>query len=484
MAVTTKDYSLDGVETERAIASGLTDGEWYQSPIEPALLRQLSERSDARAAADALLWVGLLVGSGLVAFFTLGSWVSIPAFIVYWALYGGASDPRWHECGHGTAFKTEWMNTILYYPASFMLFRGPTYWRWSHVRHHSETIIVGRDAEIVFPRPSSTVLWVIDLLHIVSGPKMLAQMARHARGRIEPGEASFLPEEARPKVVWEARISLAILLATVVWSVVTLSIVPLLFIGGPTFLGSWLLKFFGTTQHAGLQENVLDHRLSTRTVYMNPVFRWLYSNMNYHIEHHMFPTVPYRNLPRLHEAISDDLPEPHPNNWSAYRELFSALAAQRRDTDYEVPKAIPGLSATAASGRGDAAGRRPSGGSGADGSAGPEGGVKAEVVVEADGWATVDVAQAKAGDIVRVDVGEATFAAYRLADGWSVTDGICTHSRTVHLVGGVIVDGQIECPKHNGRFDIATGEPTRAPVCEALATYEVSPTADGFRFKL
>jgi 3-phenylpropionate/trans-cinnamate dioxygenase ferredoxin subunit len=30
---------------------------------------------------------------------------------------------------------------------------------------------------------------------------------------------------------------------------------------------------------------------------------------------------------------------------------------------------------------------------------------------------------------------------------------------------------QIECPKHNGRFDIRTGAPLRAPVCVALATW-------------
>ena len=40
-----------------------------------------------------------------------------------------------------------------------------------------------------------------------------------------------------------------------------------------------------------------------RTVYMNPVLRFLYWNMNYHIEHHMFPMVPYHALPKLHEEM-------------------------------------------------------------------------------------------------------------------------------------------------------------------------------------
>ena len=52
---------------------------------------------------------------------------------------------------------------------------------------------------------------------------------------------------------------------------------------------------------------MLDHRLNTRTVKMNVVNRFLYWNMNYHVEHHMFPMVPYHRLPELHEEIKHDL---------------------------------------------------------------------------------------------------------------------------------------------------------------------------------
>ena len=34
-----------------------------------------------------------------------------------------------------------------------MLMRNPVTWRWSHARHHTDTIIVGRDAEIAVMRP-------------------------------------------------------------------------------------------------------------------------------------------------------------------------------------------------------------------------------------------------------------------------------------------------------------------------------------------
>ena len=96
--------------------------------------------------------------------------------------------------------------------------------------------------------------------------------------------------------------------------------------------------FFAVTQHAGLREDVLDHRMSTRTVYINPVLRFLYLNMNYHLEHHMFPTVPYYNLPALHEEIKQWLPPPKPSLWSAYREIVHALRCQRRDASFEIDR--------------------------------------------------------------------------------------------------------------------------------------------------
>ena len=48
-----------------------------------------------------------------------------------------------------------------------------------------------------------------------------------------------------------------------------------------------MLIVYALTQHAGLGEDVLDHRLNTRTVKMNVVNGFLYWNMNYHVEHHM-----------------------------------------------------------------------------------------------------------------------------------------------------------------------------------------------------
>ena len=158
---------------------------------------------------------------------------------------------------------------------------------------------------------------------------MLTRIVKNAFGHVDAEARDFVPESEVRRVVWEGRVFVAILAATVAASLIWWTPLPVLLIGLPTYYGAWLVVFFGVTQHAGLQEDVLDHRLNTRTVYMNPVFRWLYSNMNYHIEHHIFPGVPYRNLPALHEEIKDSLPPALPNTRAAYRELLGALRVAR-----------------------------------------------------------------------------------------------------------------------------------------------------------
>ena len=79
----------------------------------------------------------------------------------------------------------------------------------------------------------------------------------------------------------------------------------------------------------------------------------------------------------------------------------------------------------------------------------------------------------EAEDVIRFDHGDRTFAIYRSDDDqYYASDGLCTHEK-VHLAGGFVMDNIVECPKHNGRFDISTGEAKGAPACIDLRTYPV-----------
>ena len=336
-----RDYSLVGDEARRAEQRGLASAEWYAVPLPRKQLKALMARRDGPAIRDTALWLGALILSGGAGAWFWGHWLAVPCFLVYGVLYGSSSDSRWHECGHGTAFKTRWMNDAVYNLACFMIMREPTVWRWSHTRHHTDTIIVGRDPEIAAPRPPDILGMVLNLFAIKSTTRALKKLVLHARGRLNAEEATFIPEMERHKVYRTARIYLAILVAVAALSFGLHSWLPAMLIGLPTLYGGWLVIVFGLTQHAGLADDVLDHRLNSRTVYMNPVSRFLYWNMNYHVEHHMFPMVPYHALPALHEAIKSECPAAYPGLLAAYREIIPAVLRQRRDPSYHVVRALP-----------------------------------------------------------------------------------------------------------------------------------------------
>ena len=336
-----RDYSLTGPEGQRAVKAGLASAEWYHSEVPRKVMKDLMQRSDGPAMRDTLIWIGLLLVSGAGVIVAWGSWWVLPFLLVYGVLYGSACDSRWHECGHGTAFRTSWMNDVVYHFASFLVMRNPVAWRWSHARHHTDTIIVGRDPEIGHFRPPQLLLTA---LHFVGIPDVFLHfrvLARNAAGIISAEEADYIPQSERGKAVFWARVHMAIYAAAVAGALAMGSVLPLVLVGGPRIYGAWHMVLTGLLQHGGLAEDVLDHRLNSRTVYMNPVSRWIYWNMNYHIEHHMFPMVPYHALPRLHALIKDDLPAPDRSILRAYADMIRTLWRQRRDPSHTLRRDLP-----------------------------------------------------------------------------------------------------------------------------------------------
>jgi MocE subfamily Rieske [2Fe-2S] domain protein len=183
--------------------------------------------------------------------------------------------------------------------------------------------------------------------------------------------------------------------------------------------------------------------------------------MNYHIEHHMFPLVPYHALPKLHEIVKNDCPPPHSSLWSCWQEIIPTVARQTEDPGHHVERTLPKSCPTK--------------------NIPP---AKIAATFQQDGWTEIcpsDALQEK--DVLRFDQGEQTYAIYRDEDGnLYATEGICTHGRT-HLAGGLVIGKMIECPKHNGRFNLEDGSPARKPVCKSLHTHDIKEENGKIKFR-
>jgi naphthalene 1,2-dioxygenase ferredoxin component len=90
-----------------------------------------------------------------------------------------------------------------------------------------------------------------------------------------------------------------------------------------------------------------------------------------------------------------------------------------------------------------------------------------------EGWLDVaarsDVPQ---GDVIAVTVGGREIALYGVGSDVYATTNLCTHGHA-RLCDGFLEGSEIECPLHQGKFDVRTGEALSAPVTEGVQAFRV-----------
>ncbi len=86
-----------------------------------------------------------------------------------------------------------------------------------------------------------------------------------------------------------------------------------------------------------------------------------------------------------------------------------------------------------------------------------------------DAAATTDIPE---DDVIGIDIAGRQVALYNTNGEFFATDNICSHGQA-DLCDGFLEGYEIECPMHQGRFDIRNGQPACAPVTEAIKSYPV-----------
>ena len=299
---------------------------WYRVPVDRDTLAELMQRSDVRGGIQTAAHLGLFFVTGLLAYqafhninATNWSW-SVP--LLFLALFiHGTSGPFMglvaiHELQHRTVFRTRALNEIFEKVYAFLSWSDYIWYQESHRRHHLTTCQHGTDGEIELPQRFNVRRAAFWLSLFGWYPRAtwarLKQTWRHARGDIRghwyqyvlPAEDTRLRQRhrnwARSLLVGHLTLA-AIFIATGHWFLIVV------FTFGTQYC-AWLGFATGIPQHFGMQPDVPDFRLNTRTYTCSPIVGFYYWNMQYHVEHHMYPAVPFYNLPKLRVALEHDLP--------------------------------------------------------------------------------------------------------------------------------------------------------------------------------
>ena len=208
-----------------------------------------------------------------------------------------------HEAVHKTPFRSAWLNAAAGWGAGLVNLLPPVWFHHFHMDHHRYTHDPARDPELARPLPRSKagLVWLI-----AGGPYWTSQIRTllvNAAGRNRDG---FVPPAARAPVVWEARSFLAVYAAAAGISIFAGSAALLWLWVLPALLGQPFLRVYLLAEHTGCPHvaNMLEN---TRTTFTNRLVRFIAWNMPYHVEHHVYPAVPFHRLPAFHAVLRDRL---------------------------------------------------------------------------------------------------------------------------------------------------------------------------------
>jgi fatty acid desaturase len=290
--------------------------------LDMAILKQLSHRSNALGALRAAAHLSVMAATAGLVYAAMHSsqpWLVWPAMVLHGFTLVTMFAPM-HECVHRTAFANKWANEAWGWLAGLLSFYNFTYYRHYHTWHHRYTQDPEKDPELMDPKPTSFMGYAWEISGIgfwLRRPLTFLKLALTG-GRSYP----FVPEHGRVKVAISASLQLAIYVLAGV-SIAMGYPYALWYFFLPAILAQPLLRALLIVEHTGCSYDE-DGLTNTRTTLTNPFIRLLMWNMPFHTEHHLYPSIPFHQLPAAHREIKSRLAHLSPSYVAANREVIAA----------------------------------------------------------------------------------------------------------------------------------------------------------------
>ena len=301
-------------------------------------LKSLRVRSNGPGFLRLAVHVSALAIGVLAVYLASGHlWLQAVAMFVYGVVIVLLFAPL-HECSHGTAFHSRWINHTVGFAVAAFTFRPFLYFKYRHAAHHTYTQHEDHDPDIV-PFPTSLRDYFGQILGLSFWPKLLGTLWRGSTGRFNAEEREFLPESVFKSVMLEIRLQCLLYATVAAASIYFGSTVALVYWLLPRVMGEPVLRAIRMAEHTGAEEspNLLAN---TRTTLASPVLRMLYWNMPFHAEHHLASSVPFHALARLHKEVSPHLECVSKGYIAVHRDILREVLGRKKSAS-----ATPGVEA-------------------------------------------------------------------------------------------------------------------------------------------
>lgn len=275
--------------------------------IDASLLDQLHTPRH-RSLTRCLLFLGIYVGSASLVCIVrpfepaslLQIGICIPVYLIAAASLHGISLFT-HEAVHGVLSRNHAWNRALGMTCALPVLQNYSAYKVLHLRHHKH---LGVEGDPDHYDNYSRWTWLVFSMHwlrlIVGYPIYITMIPILGYREGNRSERRWILLE----VLLLATLITAVIASPLSWSMLLNAwLIPMLLIN--TFV-----NIRGMSQHTFLEQPD-DPVRGTRSILTNPVTRFFMCNENYHIEHHLFPRVPWYNLRQLHGELKPQLDERH-----------------------------------------------------------------------------------------------------------------------------------------------------------------------------
>lgn len=273
--------------------------ETYKPKIDANILQNLHQsRHTYRLAIFILLYLLSLSLVGSLSLFQIewNAFFYLPIYLLAAASLHGISLFT-HEGVHGVLSQSPAWNRALSMLCALPVLQNYAAYRVLHLKHHTH---LGQSGDP--DRYKNYTQWSI------------LEFLMHW-GRLIIGYPIYIvaiPILGLQQGSWTDRFWIAIemaLLMSGIWGILQLNVAPEILIHGwlmPMVLINFMVNVRGMSQHTLLEEEE-DLIRGTRSILTHPIVKFFMCNENYHLEHHLYPAVPWYNLPQLHQFIESEL---------------------------------------------------------------------------------------------------------------------------------------------------------------------------------
>ncbi|MGW2486096.1 fatty acid desaturase family protein [Streptomyces sp. NPDC001606] len=300
--------------------------QYRETPELLAKYKHLRREIDGRIFAAKLALVAVLLAGGIWLTLTPALWARALGTVVVGLMFAHMLELQ-HETLHSIAFRGRRLNVVAGVILGLPTLVSFAAYQVSHLRHHRD---LGTPENQEFfdygdqygseenSLVRTTGLWLYRLSMIAHYKQFLLTSGRVLTGR-DIGEESPLTQRRIRRdhliILGTLAASVAVCALTHSWAVVWAWLLPMALVGLPAH------ALIELPEHFRCDTDTPDVFQNTRTITSNRFMAWLTNTNNFHVEHHLLPTLPFHKLSEMHRDV---IPQARYHHRS-YRDFFRWL---------------------------------------------------------------------------------------------------------------------------------------------------------------